>query len=367
MAQIFLSYARKDAAAAKTIASALSDNGHVVWWDTHIGGGSKFAVEIERALAAAEIVIVLWSNDAIRSAWVLDEAAEGRDTGRLLPVALDGSKPPLGFRQFQTIAADARLEAALDEVLTAIARRSGGSGETSGSAERARSAAPNTTSHCAKARDLQQRGQFGEAWTEIEAALETDPTCALANREAAWFLYVQGRAADAIPFYERAAASSRSDHESAAMLISCYRATKDELALNRAAAIAIARAEQSIAAAASSGAAFASGAKGLAALGHRERARKWVRKALNLDPGNLPMRYNLASTLAQFMQDGEAAIDVLEPFVEATRDQVHLQLLEGDPDWAELRETRAFQTLLGRARKRVAALETTGFAGHSSA
>ena len=32
-----------------------------------------------------------------------DEAAAGRDTGRLVPVTLDGTAAPLGFRQFQTI------------------------------------------------------------------------------------------------------------------------------------------------------------------------------------------------------------------------------------------------------------------------
>ena len=32
-----------------------------------------------------------------------DEAAEGRDTGRLVPVSIGGSRPPLGFRQFHTV------------------------------------------------------------------------------------------------------------------------------------------------------------------------------------------------------------------------------------------------------------------------
>ena len=364
MAQIFLSYSRKDSDAAKAIAKALSESGHVVWWDKHISGGSKFAAEIEQALAAAEIVVVLWSRDAISSAWVLDEAAEGRDTGRLLPVVLDGCKPPLGFRQFQTIAADARLEAALAEVLEAIAQRSGNANEAPVSAGRPHTMAPSTASHCAAARDFQEQGQLDSASREIKAALGIDADCSEANKEAAWLLYVQGRAAEAIPFYERATASSKSDHESPAMLISCYRATKDDAASNRAAALAVARAEHSIAAALSSGTAFASGAKGLAALGHGERARKWIRKALNVDPGNLRMRYSLASTLAHYLKDAEAGLDVLEPFVEAARNRLHLQLLEADPDWEPIRESRAFQALLSRARKRVEALESTSVAGN---
>jgi tetratricopeptide (TPR) repeat protein len=34
---------------------------------------------------------------------VRDEAAEGRDQGKLVPATIDGVKPPLGFRQYQTI------------------------------------------------------------------------------------------------------------------------------------------------------------------------------------------------------------------------------------------------------------------------
>ena len=39
----------------------------------------------------------------VRSAWVRDEAAEGRDAGKLVPVLIDAVKPPMGFRQYQTI------------------------------------------------------------------------------------------------------------------------------------------------------------------------------------------------------------------------------------------------------------------------
>jgi tetratricopeptide (TPR) repeat protein len=58
---------------------------------------------IEEALKAADAVVVLWSKHSIESAWVKDEAAVGRDSGRLVPITIDGTEPPLGFRQFQTI------------------------------------------------------------------------------------------------------------------------------------------------------------------------------------------------------------------------------------------------------------------------
>ena len=103
MAGVFLSYARDDTPKARQIASALEKNGHSVWWDLHVRGGTQFSKVIEEALKAADVVVVLWSERAVESPWVRDEAATGRDRGRLVPVALDKTEPPLGFRQFQTI------------------------------------------------------------------------------------------------------------------------------------------------------------------------------------------------------------------------------------------------------------------------
>jgi tetratricopeptide (TPR) repeat protein len=74
-----------------------------VWWDRHIAGGEEFSGAIEEALDSAQVVIVAWTAASVKSAWVRDEAAAGRDTHRLVPVTLDGTLPPLGFRQFQTI------------------------------------------------------------------------------------------------------------------------------------------------------------------------------------------------------------------------------------------------------------------------
>jgi adenylate cyclase len=88
---------------AKRLAEAVGHAGHEVWWDRHIHGGSRFTTEIDRALKQAEVVIVLWTDASVESAWVQDEAAEGRDSDRLVPVSLNGCRPPLGFRQFHTI------------------------------------------------------------------------------------------------------------------------------------------------------------------------------------------------------------------------------------------------------------------------
>ncbi len=103
MAQVFLSYDREDAAKARAVAQALERAGHFVWWDLHIKGGAEYGKVIEEALWRADAVVVLWSERSVESPWVRDEAAAGRDRGRLVPVQLDQAPPPMGFRQYQTI------------------------------------------------------------------------------------------------------------------------------------------------------------------------------------------------------------------------------------------------------------------------
>ncbi len=79
MARVFLSYAHDDAENAQKLARALEEAGHEVWWDFHLHGGSRFSNEIDRALKNAQVVVVIWTPASVTSAWVQDEAAEGRD------------------------------------------------------------------------------------------------------------------------------------------------------------------------------------------------------------------------------------------------------------------------------------------------
>ena len=91
MASVFLSYDHENVSLARPIAKMIEKAGHNVWWDQHIQGGAQFSKAIEQALDNADAVVVLWSTKSIDSAWVRDEAAAGRDSGRLVPVLLDAS------------------------------------------------------------------------------------------------------------------------------------------------------------------------------------------------------------------------------------------------------------------------------------
>lgn len=129
MSKVFLSYSREDVASAKQLAECIDRAGHQVWWDRQIEGGSRFTAEIDRELKSADAVVVIWTKSSVESPWVQDEAAEGRDNGRLVPVILGTDKPPLGFRQFQSIDFgnwDGEADPpALDALIRAIAQKGG--------------------------------------------------------------------------------------------------------------------------------------------------------------------------------------------------------------------------------------------------
>jgi hypothetical protein len=102
MADVFLSYAREDREAALRLAQALEARGWSVWWDREIIAGESFDQAIERELAGARTVIVLWSKRSIASEWVKNEAADAAERGLLVPALLDDARLPLEFRRRQT-------------------------------------------------------------------------------------------------------------------------------------------------------------------------------------------------------------------------------------------------------------------------
>lgn len=100
---LFVSHSRDDRSRAVPIIEALGRHGYDVWWDGLLKVGEVFTETTEHALETADAVLVLWSARSVQSHWVRDEATRGRDRGCMVPVSLDGTEPPLGFRQFQYI------------------------------------------------------------------------------------------------------------------------------------------------------------------------------------------------------------------------------------------------------------------------
>lgn len=101
MADIFISYSRNDRERCTAIRNALTALKVDVWSDAGIGAGSHFDREIEREIAAAKALLVLWSEHSVESDWVRNEARTGKEENRLIATQIGECQLPLEFRSVQ--------------------------------------------------------------------------------------------------------------------------------------------------------------------------------------------------------------------------------------------------------------------------
>ena len=101
MADVFISYSRKDRERCNAIREALVALVVDVWSDAGIGAGSAFDREIERQIEEARALLVLWSKDSVDSDWVRNEARTGKVRDSLIAVQIDPCELPLEFHSIQ--------------------------------------------------------------------------------------------------------------------------------------------------------------------------------------------------------------------------------------------------------------------------
>lgn len=101
MADVFISYAHEDQPFARRMAQALESEGFRVWWDHSIPPGQTWDEMITRNITDARCCLVLWSERAVISDWVKEEATIAKDQQKFIPVQLDNALPPVGFRRIR--------------------------------------------------------------------------------------------------------------------------------------------------------------------------------------------------------------------------------------------------------------------------
>jgi adenylate cyclase len=213
--------------------------------------------------------------------------------------------------------------------------------------------------HAVKARIFAENGRHDEASAEIASGLRLDPESFEVNKSAGLLSFRQHRWEDAIRYWERAMALMETDVGSPAMLMTCYTALGNSKATRHAAEITLARAEKVLAQDPNNGAVTGWGVGALLTLGHEERAKEWINRALLIDPDNLHMRYNFACGLASDKKGPEAAIELLGPVFA----KISLSLLNHakvDPDLEPLRDDPRFQAMIAAAEARLAAEDQAG-------
>src|SRR5689334_5062521 len=101
LADVFISYARADFAAAERVARELGKAGVSVWYDRELPAHRAYSDVIATELEAARAVVVLWSAESTASEWVRSEANRAREQHKLVQARLDDTRVPMPFDQIQ--------------------------------------------------------------------------------------------------------------------------------------------------------------------------------------------------------------------------------------------------------------------------
>jgi hypothetical protein len=129
MPDVFISYARKDAKAAETVVGYLKDTGLKCWCDVNlIPGTPEWEAEIERAIKATLVSVVLISPHSVSSRHVKAEFSLARDRDKeIIPLFLaEQVELPNGWglrlALHQYLSASPSLQAALPRLADAVWR-----------------------------------------------------------------------------------------------------------------------------------------------------------------------------------------------------------------------------------------------------
>lgn len=128
MAQIFISYSRKDLAFVEQLAADLKTAGYEVWYDVSgLRGGSRWRFEIENAIRNSESAIFVLSPDSVASEWVEREFLFSSNLKRkLIPLMYRSCELPLSYLNLNYVDVQGdNYRQNFDELLSALGSQPG--------------------------------------------------------------------------------------------------------------------------------------------------------------------------------------------------------------------------------------------------
>jgi TolB-like protein/Flp pilus assembly protein TadD len=191
--------------------------------------------------------------------------------------------------------------------------------------------------------------EFNDAEVEFVRALELNP--GLYN---AWYFYGrtrfhQGDLEMAADLFRRAAEADPADYQARLLRVQILRGTGQTELAEVEAAEAIAAVEKHMEWSPDDARAFHLGAGSLIVLGQLDKAKRWMRRGLELDPDDSIALYNTACNFAT-MNEVEESLRYLEKAID--RGIVSADWMRSDADLVNLRTNPRFKVLVGRVDER---------------
>jgi serine/threonine protein kinase/tetratricopeptide (TPR) repeat protein len=201
--------------------------------------------------------------------------------------------------------------------------------------------------HASRGLALTYQRRFEEASEEFQRAMELDSVL----YEAPWYyarsLQAQGKLSEAAAYYERAAELRVDDYQSPIFAAAAYRNLGRAAEAQAASQRGLAAADRALALNPADSRALYLGAMELQMMGDAVRSDEWARRAIQSDPNNPLLLYNIGCLYAVAGKPG-LALDHLERAMELG--MRNIDWLMTDPDLASVRDDPRFAALLSEAR-----------------
>lgn len=123
MAQVFISYCRRDDTVARGLKTKIENNEMRVWMDeANLDAGADISANIAEAIVTSEVFLVILSDEAVESSWVKSEIAmavnsrNSKGLPKIIPVSIGDVAHPVELQHFNILDVKQHEERILESV-----------------------------------------------------------------------------------------------------------------------------------------------------------------------------------------------------------------------------------------------------------